>query len=186
MAKRPAAAQPPVPPSEEPTTLPEDDFVASLKNELAKTQRGATEKDGEDLSHRAELNRRFLQDLWEVHNQFENATIHLTVEPSQTLFATFVEYPEQWMFKESFDFGAVKTIELRDRTQGWVGFTLRFWYYANPEGKYHLRGVFEWCDGESYHRYTGWMRMMSQAVLFDDPEEKVRGDKRKDSDEDEK
>jgi hypothetical protein len=173
MAKRPAAAQPPVPPSEEPTTLPEDDFVASLKSELAKTQRSTTEKDGEDLTHRGELNRRFLQDLWEVHNQFENASVHLTVEPSQTLFATFVEYPEQWMFKESFDFGAVKTIELRDRTQGWVGFTLRFWYYANPEGKYHLRGVFEWCDGESYHRYTGWMRMMSQAVLFDDPEEKV-------------
>jgi hypothetical protein len=173
MAKRTPAPAPPTPPDEVVAPLPEDDFVASLKSELAKTQRASTKETGEDLTHRGELNRRFLQDLWEVHNQFENAAIHLTVEPSQTLFATFVEYPGQWMFKESFDFGAIKTIELRDRTQGWVGFTLRFWYYSTPEGKAHLRGVYEWCEGESYHRYTGWMRMMSQAVLFDHPEEKA-------------
>lgn len=156
-----------------PQPLAEDDFVASLRAELTRSQKTAASKGGEDLSHRAELNRRLLQDLWEVHNQFEDASVHLTIEPSQTLFATFTDYPHTWMFKENFDFGAVKTIELKDRAQGWLGFTLRFWYYTTPEGQGRFRGIFEWCDGESYHRYTGWMRMMSQAVLYDEAESAV-------------
>jgi len=160
-------------PDEKPTpVLPEDDFVASLREELGRAQKKET-KPPEDLSHRAELNRRLLQDLWEVHNQFEDVSVHLTLDPSQTLFATFVEYPTNWTFKTSFDFAGVKTIELKDRTQGWVGFTLRFWYYTTPEGKAHFRGIFEWSDGESYHRYTGWMRTISQAVLYDAAETSV-------------
>jgi len=154
--------------------LADDDFVSSLKSELSKTQEAATASTGEDLTHRGETNRRLLQDLWEVHNQFEEISVHLTIDPSQTLFATFTEYPTNWTFKENFDFGAVKTIELADRASGWVGFTLRFWYYRTPEGSTHLRGIFEWCDGESYHRYSGWMRMMSQAVLYDSAEDDVR------------
>jgi hypothetical protein len=163
--------EPGVPAPEPP--LADDDFVVSLKRELTKTQATAGTKTGEDLSHRAELNKRLLQDLWEVHNQFEEVSVHVTIDPSQTLFATFVEYPTKWTFKESFDFGAVKTVELADRAQGWLGFTLRFWYYRTPDGQPRLRGIFEWCDGESYHRYSGWMRMMSQAVLFDAGETEV-------------
>lgn len=175
MPKR-AAAPPvpsPVPEAEPAPPMAEDDFVLSLKNEFAKVQKSAGEKTGEDLSHRAALNKRLLQDLWEVHNQFEEISVHLTLEPSQTLFATFLEYPEKWSFRDNFDFGAVKTIELKDRTPGWLGHTLRFWYYKTPEGKTHLRAIFEWSDGESYHRYTGWMRMMSQAVLYDAMETSV-------------
>ncbi len=152
---------------------PEDDFVSSLKSELVRTQQAAGAKTGEDVTHRAKLNQRLLQDLWEVHNQFEEIGVHLTIDPSQTLFATFVEYPTTWTFRDSFDFGAVKTIELADRASGWVGFTLRTWYYRTPEGKTHVRSIFEWCDGESYHRYSGWMRMMSQAVLYDAAEEEA-------------
>ncbi len=159
-------------PAPEPA-LADDDFVSSLKRELVKTQASAGAKTGEDLTHRAELSKRLLQDLWEVHNQFEEISVHLAIDPSQTLFATFAEYPTKWTFKENFDFGAVKTIELGDRAAGWVGFTLRFWYYRAPEGTPHLRGIFEWCDGESYHRYSGWMRMMSQAILFDAVEDDV-------------
>ncbi len=161
-------------PSPEPK-LEDDDFVSSLRAELSRTQVSKSKKEqGEDLSKRTELNRRLLQDLWEVHNQFEDAGIHLTLDPSQTLFATFAEYPTKWTFKENFDFGAVKTLELGDRAAGWLGFTLRFWYYRTPEGASRLRGIFEWCDGESYHRYSGWMRMMSQAVLFDGVEDEVQ------------
>jgi hypothetical protein len=169
----PVVPAPSEPSGESPPALPEDDFVQSLKEELSRSQKAVASKGGEDLSRRAELNKRLLQDLWEVHNQFEEASVHLTIEPSQTLFATFTEYPTTWMFKESFDFGAVKTIELKDRTQGWPGFTLRFWYYATPEGTSRFRGIYEWSDGESYHRYTGWMRMMSQAVLYDEVEAHV-------------
>ena len=166
----------PVPGEPESVTehLSDDDFVSSLKTELAHAQKAMGSKTGEDLTHRAELNKRLLQDLWEVHNQFEEVSVHLTVDPSQTLFATFVEYPTKWTFRDTFDFGGVKTIELADRSAGWVGFTLRFWYYRTPEGGNHLRGIFEWCEGESYHRYSGWMRMMSQAVLYDGPEDQAK------------
>ncbi len=163
--------EPSTPPAE--PALAEDDFLTSLRDELAKRQRAVGATTGEDLSHRAELNKRLLQDLWEIHNQFEEVSVHLTIDPSQTLFATFLEYPTKWTFKENFDFGQVKTIELGDRAAGWVGFTLRFWYYRTPEGVSRLRGIFEWCDGESYHRYSGWMRMMSQAVLYDAAEDRV-------------
>jgi hypothetical protein len=169
--KVPEIPEPGTPPPE--PEMPEDDFVSSLRTELSKRQEAAGARTGEDLSHRGELNKRLLQDLWEVHNQFEEVSVHLTLDPSQTLFATFAEYPTKWTFKETFDFGSVKTIELADRAQGWVGFTLRFWYYRSPEGAGRLRGIFEWCDGESYHRYSGWMRMMSQAVLYDGAEESV-------------
>jgi hypothetical protein len=163
----------PIPEAEPAPRLAEDDFVTSLRSELAKTQKSRGEKSDEDLTHRTELNRRLLQDLWEVHNQFEGISVHMTLEPSQTIFATFQEFPEKWTFKDNFDFAAVKTVELRDRSQGWQGCTLRFWYYRTPEGKNHMRGIFEWSDGESYHRYTGWMRMMSQAVLFDGADDAV-------------
>ena len=163
----------PTPEANPEPALPDDNWVASLRDEMKKTQKAVGKKTGEDTSHRAEWNKRLLQDLWEIHNQFEEAGVHLSLEPSQTLFATFAEYPEKWTFKDNFDFGAVKTIELKDRVPNWLGYTLRFWYYHTTEGKGHLRGIFEWCDGESYHKYTGWMRMMNQAVLFDAPENSV-------------
>lgn len=164
----------PIPEANPTEPMPEDDFVSSLKNELARTQKTVVVKTtGEDLTHRATLNQRLLQDLWEVHNQFEAISVHLTIEPSQSLFATFAEFPDKWSFRENFDFGNVKTIELADRSPGWGGFALRFWYYRTDEGKPRLRGIYEWCDGESYHRYSGWMRMMSQAVLFDGEEDRV-------------
>ena len=156
------------------TVVGEDNFLVSLKGELAKAQKSTLiAQAGEDVSHRVEINKRLLQDLWEIHNQFDDIAALLTVEPSQTLFALFVEYPDKWSFKDSFDFGAVKTVELRDRTQGWVGFTLRFWYYTTNEGHPHFRGVFEWTEGESYHRYSGWMRRMAQAILYDAPEHSI-------------
>ncbi len=156
------------------TPAEDENFVTALRHELTRTQQDAERKTaGEDLSRRAELNKRLLQDLWEVHNQFEEVGVHLAIDPSQSLFATFAEYPTSWTFKDTFDFGAVRTVELGDRAQGWVGFTLRFWYYRADGGRSRLRGIFEWCDGESYHRYSGWMRMMSQAVLYDALEDEV-------------
>jgi hypothetical protein len=175
MPRRPRGhARTPAPAPDAPAAPLDDNFLDTLKGELARVQQAAiAPKPGEDLTHRAEVNRRLLQDFWEIHNQFDDVGAHLTIEPSQTLFATFAEFPDKWAFRENFDFGGVKTIELRDRTQGWVGFTLRFWFYNTDEGRPHFRGVFEWTDGESYHRYSGWMRMMSQAVLYDSGEHTI-------------
>jgi len=153
-----------------------DDFKSSLKNELEKVQAVAVKEERseqKDLGHRAAINRRLLEDLWEVHNQFEAVSVHLTLEPAATLFATFVEYPNQWTLRENFDFSSLSSIELADRAAGWVGYGLRFWYYRDAEGRGRFRGIFEWTEGESYHRYSGWMRTMNQAVLVDSAEHEV-------------
>ncbi len=147
-------------------------FLHELRTELEKTQ-AAVERAEEDHSHRAEVNRRLLQILWEVHVQFETIGVHLAIDPPSTVFATFAEYPTQWSFRDNFDFAGLKAIELGDRAPGWIGFTLRFAYYRDGDGVSRLRGTFEWCDGESYHRYAGWMRTMSQAIVYDAPDEKV-------------
>ncbi len=153
-----------------------DEFAASLERELAKVQATVAKverTEQKDLGHRAEINRRLLQDLWEIHNQFEQISVHLTLEPAATLFATFAEYPSQFTLRENFDFGALTSIELADRAAGWVGYGLRFWYYRDAEGRARMRGIFEWTEGESYHRYAGWMRTMNQAVIVDGLEHEV-------------
>lgn len=152
------------------------DFAVSLKSELEKIQAAVVKEEKseqKDVGHRAGINRRLLEDLWEVHNQFEGISVHLTLEPAATLFATFAEYPAQWSLKENFDFGGLTTIELADRAAGWVGYGLRFWYYRDADGRGRFRGIFEWTEGESYHRYSGWMRSMNQAVLVDGLESEI-------------
>lgn len=159
-----------------PSGARDSDFAASLKSELDKVQAVAVKEERseqKDLSHRGSINRRLLEDLWEIHNQFEAISVHLTLEPAATLFATFAEYPTQWTLKENFDFGSLGSIELADRAAGWVGYGLRFWYYRDAEGRGRFRGIFEWTEGESYHRYSGWMRTMNQAVLADAAEHEV-------------
>ncbi len=168
----------PLPPDEDEATstavaLPEDDFLASLREELTHTQQATVARAEEDPSRRASLNRRLLQDLWEVHNIFEDISVHLTLEPSQTLFATFTEFPQKWAFKDSFDFGAVQVMELKDRAPSWLGSALKIWYYPDAKGHSHLRMIFEWCEGETYHKYSGWMRVIRQAVLYDEALEEV-------------
>ena len=175
MPKRKAA--PPAPPANpdevQPAPLADDNFVVSLREELSRSQKSAGQKGGEDLVHRGELNKRLLQDLWEVHNQFEQISVHLTIEPSQTLFATFVEYPEKWAFRDSFDFGAVKTIELHGPDPAGSGSPSASGTYRTPEGASHLPGNLRVVRGRIVPRYTGWMRMMNQAVLYDTREESV-------------
>lgn len=147
-----------------------DDFAAALGRDLGKVQAAVAAEErteAKDLGHRSDLNRRILQDLWEVHNRFEQVSVHLTLEPAATLFATFAEYPTQFTLRENFDFGALTSIELADRAQGWLGYGLRFWYYRDGEGRGRFRGIFEWTEGESYHRYAGWMRTINQAVIVD-------------------
>ncbi|MGI0054708.1 MAG: hypothetical protein ACREB9_03355 [Thermoplasmata archaeon] len=159
-----------------PSTSTADDFAAALERELGRVEAAVAAEERterKDLGHRGQLNRRLLQDLWEVHNRFEQISVHLTLEPAATLFATFAEYPTQFTLRENFDFGALTAIELADRAQGWIGYGLRFWYYRDAEGRGRLRGIFEWTEGETYHRYAGWMRTINQAVVVDSIDHEV-------------
>ncbi len=151
----------------------DEDFVASLRHEMEKARHEATQKVDENRQLRVDVTRRLLQDYWEVHNLFDEIGIHMTIEPAHTTFAVFEEFPVKWSFKSSFDFASLPAVELHDRTPGWVGDTLRAFYYTTQEGKSHLRMIFEWCEGETYQRYSGWMRIITQVVLYDAAEPEI-------------
>jgi hypothetical protein len=152
-----------------PEHIGDEEFLSTLRNELVRTRSAALARVDENRQVRTEVVKRLLEDLWEIHNMFDEVNIHMTMEPTHTTFATFAEFPKKWSFKDGFDFASVSAMELKDRTPGWVGDTLRIWYYTTQEGKVHLRVIFEWCQGETYQRYSGWMRIITQVVLYDSP-----------------
>jgi len=100
------------------------------------------------------------------------------MEPSPGTFAIFKKYPEEWTFKDSFDFTAVSEIALTDKTQaeGRTGDSIKAWFYNVDKG-INLRIVLEYCDGEHYYKYSGWKRIFAQSVLYDSPVSKVKLDK---------
>lgn len=144
-------------------------FLSSLRSDLARIRTEAVAKVDETRTQRIEAVRTLLEDLWEVHNMFDEVGIHMTIEPPHTTFAVFEEFPVKWRFKENYDFAALTAVELKDRTPGWVGDSLKAWFYTTQEGKTHFRMIFEWCEGETYQRYSGWMRIITQVVLYDTP-----------------
>jgi hypothetical protein len=147
----------------------DDEFLSALRSEIRRTGEAARSKVEENQAQRVDLIRGLLKDFWVIHNMFDEVGIHMTMEPAYTSFATFSEFPTKWNFKDGFDFASLTSMELKDRTPGWVGDSLRLWYYTTQEGKTHLRVIFEWCEGETYQRYSGWMRIITQVVLSDTP-----------------
>ncbi|MCL4325198.1 MAG: hypothetical protein M1144_07065 [Candidatus Thermoplasmatota archaeon] len=147
----------------------DEEFLSSLRSEVERLRRETTEKVDENKQLKIDTTRRLLQDLWEVHNMFDEVGIHMTIDPPHTSFALFDSFPDKWSFKQGYDFSALNSMELKDRTPGWVGDSLRMWYYTTQEGKTHLRMIFEWCEGETYQKYSGWMRIITQVVLYDAP-----------------
>lgn len=156
----------PLPPKE---LVGDDTFLNSLRDEVARVRSEAVARVDESRQQRVDTVRTLLKDLWEVHNMFDEVGIHMTIDPPHTTFAVFEEFPVKWRFKENFDFAALNAVELKDRTPGWVGDSLKSWFYTTQEGKAHFRMIFEWCEGETYQRYSGWMRIITQVVLLDVP-----------------
>jgi len=156
-----------------PERIGDEEFLAGLRSEVMRARAEAKVTVDESRQQRVDGAKRFLQDFWEIHNMFDDIGVHMTIDPAYTTFAFFEEFPKKWSFKPNYDFGSLTTVELKDRTPGWVGDTLRVWHYYTQEGKMHLRLEFEWCAGETYQRYSGWMRVITHVVLYDVPAAEV-------------
>ncbi len=151
-----------------------DDWFAALDEELSQKEKEIKEDVGVQNSKKAEINRVLIEDFWKIWNKFNSINVHFTMEPSHSAWAQFEEFPDKWSFKPNFNFAAVNSISLIDRTQdqGRMGDSIKVRYYNRGE-KPALRMVFEFCEGEHYYKYSGWKRIFGQYILYDEVLDKV-------------
>ncbi|MCQ5375775.1 MAG: hypothetical protein NO474_04170 [Methanomassiliicoccales archaeon] len=156
----------------------EEDWFAQLDAELEQKTEAITKDLMELNNQKRMINRTLIEDFWKIWMRFGKINVHFTMEPSYSAFAQFDEFPDQWRFREDFNFAGVNTIQLVDRTQeqGRMGDSLKIWYY-NEDSTPHIRMVFEYCEGEHYYKYSGWKRIFGQFVIYDAPLAKFDMDK---------
>jgi len=144
------------------------DWFTQLDEELEKKVLEITDNVVEQNTQRATINKSLLEDFFRIWTRFNKINVHFNLVPENSTFVNFVVYPEQWTFKQDFDFLLVDNAALTDRSEGRVGDSLKAWYYA-VDGKIHFKMAFEFCEGEHYYKYAGWKRIFSQYSLLDVP-----------------
>ncbi len=152
-----------------------ENWFESLDRELEEQTKEIIESFGEQNTQKLEVNRSLIEDFWKIWKRFNKINVHFTIEPSYTAFAQFDEFPYgDWKWRTSFNVAGVNRIELVDRTQdqGRIGDAMRVSYYAEND-KPKVRIDFQYCEGEHYYKYSGWKRIYSQHLLYDEPLEKV-------------
>ena len=152
-----------------------ENWFESLDKELEEQTKEIIESFGEQNTQKLEVNRSLIEDFWKIWKRFNKINVHFTIEPSYTAFAQFDEFPYgEWKWRTSFNVAGVNRIELVDRTQdqGRIGDALRVSYYVE-NNKPSIRIDFQYCEGEHYYKYSGWKRIYSQHLLYDEPLEKV-------------
>lgn len=152
-----------------------EDWFEALDKELEERTRQTIENFGQQNTRRLEINRTLIEDFWNIWKRFNRINVHFSMDPSHTSFARFDDFPYgNWEWRPSFNIAAVDKLELVDRTQdqGRIGDSLRVTYYAE-EDRPHLRVDFVYCEGEHYYKYSGWKRIYSEHILYDEPLDKV-------------
>ncbi len=147
-----------------------DDWFGKLQSELEKKKEEILKDISSESQKRSELNRTLIEDFWRIWIQFNNINVHFKMEPSHDKWVShFEEFPTRWVVKKDFDFSRVWEISLVDitREQNRVGDSLKVIYYNTEEGE-KLKMIFQFSEGEKYDKYSGWKRVYSQYVLYDE------------------
>jgi hypothetical protein len=146
----------------------DEDWFAQLDEELEKKTSQITDNFVEQTNQKGSINKALLEDFFRIWLRFNKINVHYSMAPESSTFANFVVYPEQWSFKDDFDFSGIDNASLTDRTQNRVGDSLKVWYYS-VDSQTHFRMIFEFCEGEHYYKYAGWKRIFTQYILQDIP-----------------
>ncbi len=144
------------------------DWFDELDQELEQKKEETYRNKGERDSKLAELNKEFIKDFWRIWIKFENLNVHLSIKPEHSSFAKFQEFPEEWKFNEDFDFASVRNIKLMDKTQeeNRAGDTLSLEYYTEDD-TFKMGVFFEFFEGETYYKYSGWKRIFARYLLHE-------------------
>ena len=156
----------------------QEDWFKELDDELERKTQAIT-KDVVELSNqKITINRTVIEDFWNILQRFGKINVHFTMEPSYSSWGQFEEFPNDWKFKEDFNYAGVNTIQLVDRTQdqGRMGDSLRIHFYSDQSAP-RFRVVFEYCEGEQYYKYAGWKRIFGQFIIFDNSLARLNMDK---------
>ncbi len=141
-----------------------DELDAELEEKTSEVFRNLGERD----SKMAELNRQFIKDFWRIWIRFEKLNVHFSMRPDYSSFAHFKEFPEKWEFRNDFDFSEVRKMKLMDKTQedDRTGDSLILEYFTD-EDKLKVGLFFEFSEGETYYKYSGWKRIFARYSLFE-------------------
>lgn len=145
-----------------------DDWFDELDAELQEKAEKTFKDQGERTDRLIELNKKFINDFWRIWIKFEDLNVHFSMQPDYSSFADFEEFPKEWAFKDEFDFASVRTLKLMDKTQeeNRTGDTLVFDYYTE-DNELYLGVFFEFCEGETYYKYSGWKRIFARYEILD-------------------
>ena len=156
-----------------------EDWYEKLQSELEKKKEEVIKSISTESGKKKELNRAIIEDFWKVWIQFNNINVHFRMEPPHEKWVSHFEvFPDKWVVNEDFDFASVREISLVDitREQNRVGDSLKVIYYNSDEGEM-IRMIFEFSEGEKYYKYSGWKRIYSQYVLYEEPVKKANIEK---------
>lgn len=156
-----------------------EDWFEKLQGELEKKKEEILKDISTESKKRSELNKSIIEDFWKIWIQFNNINVHFRMEPSHDKWVShFEEFPNKWVLRKDFDFSRVWEISLVDitREQNRVGDSLKVLYYNTDDGE-RLKMLFEFSEGEKYDKYSGWKRIYSQYVLYDEAVNKASIDK---------
>ncbi len=156
-----------------------EDWFEKLQGELEKKKEEILKDISTESTKRSELNRNIIEDFWKIWIQFNNINVHFKMEPWYDKWIShFEEFPTKWIVKKDFDFSRVWKVSLVDitRDQDRIGDSLKIIYYNTDSGE-KLRMIFEFSEGEKYDKYSGWKRIYSQYVLYDETVNKASIDK---------
>ncbi len=145
-----------------------------MDDELTEKENEIKQDVGVQNDAKGNLNKVLVEDFWKVWNRFNNINVHFTMEPSHSAFAQFQVFPNEWSFKPNFNFAAINSLSLIDRTQdqGRMGDSIKVRFY-NKGDEMAFRMVFEFCEGEHYYKYSGWKRIFGQYILYESNLDKV-------------
>ncbi|MGD1060212.1 MAG: hypothetical protein ABR879_02000 [Methanomassiliicoccales archaeon] len=146
---------------------------AQLERETEKVEKDKAELD----SQKRMINKALIEDIWRIWKRFDEAKVHMIIDPAPEVFATYESYPDVWHFKNDFRFEDVKGVQIVDHTpdQNRIGDAIKAWYYLS-DSTLRLRMIFEYCEGEHYYKYAGWKRIFAQFVIYDAPLNKLSMD----------
>jgi hypothetical protein len=145
-------------------------WIEALERQLETEESNVTQGYSARNTKKSEINREIAENFWHLWLRFNGIGAVMTIQPPPENFITFKVFPEEWSIKPGYEFGGLDTLALVDMTQeqNRVGDSLIANFYTG-EGDDRFRLVFEFIEGERYHKYSGWKKHVARYILFDAP-----------------
>ncbi|MFW6145102.1 MAG: hypothetical protein ACOC55_05965, partial [Candidatus Natronoplasma sp.] len=117
----------------------------------------------------SKINKQFIRDFFRIWMRFQKVDAHMSMHPDPSAFAEFIDYPENWKFKDDFDISKLKMIKLANKSQYEIGPKTEdslMLEYHQEDDDLAIELFFEYCEENKYSRALGWGKSVSRYSLF--------------------